>query len=219
MMQRIHGNLDALPPEKQVDHKNVTERFFGLAGAEISSYCGDKRCFLGNYHGYGNPQGIASGNLGNKTSYNENACGALSCCITLQPGEKRSIAFLLGEKSSSEAESLILAYANPNLDEYVQQELAEVKEDWSKKLKNLHVNTPSPEFNTMVNIWNAYNCFITFIWSRAASLIYCGLRNGYGYRDTVQDIQGIIHLDPEMAAEKIRFMLSAQVNNGGGFRW
>ena len=47
-------------------------------------------------------------------------------------------------------------------------------------------------------------------------LIYCGLRNGYGYRDTVQDIQGIIHLEPEMACEKIRFMLSAQVDNGGG---
>ena len=68
----------------------------------------------------------------------------------------------------------------------------------------------------MLNTWNAYNCFMTFIWSRAASFIYCGLRNGYGYRDTVQDIQGIIHLAPEMALEKIRFMLSAQVDNGGG---
>ena len=57
---------------------------------------------------------------------------------------------------------------------------------------------------------------MTFIWSRAASFTYCGLRNGYGYRDTVQDIQGVIHLAPEMAVEKIRFMLSAQVNNGGG---
>jgi replication factor C subunit 2/4 len=57
---------------------------------------------------------------------------------------------------------------------------------------------------------------MTFIWSRAASFIYCGLRNGYGYRDTVQDIQGVIHLDPEAAADKIRFMLSAQVDNGGG---
>jgi cellobiose phosphorylase len=68
----------------------------------------------------------------------------------------------------------------------------------------------------MVNTWNAYQCFMTFIWSRAASFTYCGLRNGYGYRDTVQDIQGVIHLNPEMALEKIRFMLSAQVNNGGG---
>ena len=68
----------------------------------------------------------------------------------------------------------------------------------------------------MINTWNAYNCFMTFLWSRAASFIYCGLRNGYGYRDTVQDIQGIIHLAPGMAAGKIRFMLSAQVDNGGG---
>ena len=68
----------------------------------------------------------------------------------------------------------------------------------------------------MINTWNAYNCFMTFIWSRAASFTYCGLRNGYGYRDTVQDIQGVIHLAPEMALEKIRFMLSAQVDNGGG---
>ena len=87
---------------------------------------------------------------------------------------------------------------------------------WHGKLSHFQVKTPSEEFNTMINTWNAYNCFMTFIWSRAASFIYCGLRNGYGYRDTVQDIQGIIHLAPEMAVEKIRFMLSAQVDNGGG---
>ena len=87
---------------------------------------------------------------------------------------------------------------------------------WHGNLSHFKVTTPSPEFNTMINTWNAYNCFMTFIWSRAASFIYCGLRNGYGYRDTVQDIQGIIHLAPEMAVEKIRFMLSAQVDNGGG---
>ena len=68
----------------------------------------------------------------------------------------------------------------------------------------------------MVNTWNAYQCFLTFTWSRAASFVYCGERNGYGYRDTVQDIQGVIHTDPEAALEKIRFMLSAQVDNGGG---
>ena len=98
----------------------------------------------------------------------------------------------------------------------INQELLELKNYWNEKLNHLKVNTPSPEFNTMINTWNAYNCFMTFIWSRAASFIYCGLRNGYGYRDTVQDIQGIIHLAPELAAEKIRFMLSAQVSNGGG---
>ena len=212
--QQIHGNLDAIPDDEKVDEKNVTERFFGLAGAMVSSYCGDKEHFLGNYNGYHNPIGVSSGDLGNITSYNENSCGALSCKITLNPNETKTIVFLLGMKESKEADSIIASYKTPKT--AMDQELKELKDDWYQKLDNLKVSTPSPEFNTMINTWNAYNCFMTFIWSRAASFIYCGLRNGYGYRDTVQDIQGIIHLAPEMAVEKIRFMLSAQVNNGGG---
>ena len=72
-------------------------------------------------------------------------------------------------------------------------EVAALKQFWHEKLNHFSVETPSEAFNNMINVWNAYQCFITFIWSRAASFIYCGLRNGYGYRDTVQDIQGIIH--------------------------
>ena len=212
--QQIHGNLDAIPDDEKVDEKNVTERFFGLAGATVSSYCGDKEHFLGKYNGYHNPIGVSSGDLGNITSYNENSCGALSSTITLEPNETKTIVFLLGMKDAKEADSIIASYKTPKT--AMDKELKELKEDWYQKLDNLKVSTPSPEFNTMINTWNAYNCFMTFIWSRAASFIYCGLRNGYGYRDTVQDIQGIIHLAPEMAVEKIRFMLSAQVNNGGG---
>lgn len=212
--QQIHGNLDAQPADELVDGKNVTERFFGLAGAEVASYCGDKEAFLGRYHDYADPQGVASGDLGNVLSYNENACGALSCVVKLAPGESRTVAFLLGMKPSEEAAALVADYADPA--PRCAAEVEALKQDWYGRLDHLQVHTPDDAFNTMINTWNAYNCFITFVWSRAASLIYCGLRNGYGYRDTVQDIQGIIHLEPAMAKEKIRFMLSAQVDNGGG---
>ena len=214
IMQKIHGNLDTLENGEQVDNKDVIERFFGLSGAPVASYCGDKEAFLGRYHSYGDPQGVLCGDLGNETSYNENSCGALSTVLTLHPGETKTVVFLLGMKHSAEAATVIASYADP--EQMIAAEMAALKANWSQKLDNLKVQTPSPEFNTMINTWNAYNCFMTFIWSRAASFIYCGLRNGYGYRDTVQDIQGIIHLAPEMAAEKIRFMLSAQVDNGGG---
>lgn len=214
IVQQIHGNLDALSEEEKIDGKNVTERFFGLAGAEVSSYCGDKTQFLGAYHGYGNPQGVRSGDLGNILSYNENSCGALSCTIPLEPEETRTVVFLLGERPSQEAAGILASYQDAGAS--VTQELDSLKAYWQGNLSRLKVTTPSPEFNTMVNTWNPYNCFMTFLWSRAASFIYCGLRNGYGYRDTVQDIQGIIHLAPEQAAEKIRFMLSAQTSNGGG---
>ena len=209
--QQIHGNLDALAQGEDVDDKTVTERFFGLAGAPVSSYCGDKTAFLGAYHGYGNPQGVAAGDLGNLESYNENSCGALSCKVKLAPGESKTILFATGMKPSAQAAAILAGYTDPAAQ--VQQEVDALKAEWYSRFSHLQVETPDPAFNTMLNTWN---CFITFIWSRAASLIYCGLRNGYGYRDTVQDIQGIIHLEPEMACEKIRFMLSAQVDNGGG---
>ncbi len=212
--QQIHGNLDALAQGEDVDDKTVTERFFGLTGAPVSSYCGDKTAFLGAYHGYGNPQGVAAGDLGNLESYNENSCGALSCKVKLAPGESKTILFATGMKPSAQAAAILAGYTDPAAQ--VQQEVDALKAEWYSRFSHLQVETPDPAFNTMLNTWNAYNCFITFIWSRAASLIYCGLRNGYGYRDTVQDIQGIIHLEPEMACEKIRFMLSAQVDNGGG---
>ncbi len=212
--QMIHGNLDCLKEGETVDEKNLIERFFGLAGEEVSSYCGDREKFLGRYHGYGNPVGVIRGDLGGELNYNENGCGALSARISLAPGETKHIAFILGMKGDKEAESILKQYQKP--EESCKKDLEELIAYWHGKLSHFQVKTPSPEFNSMINTWNAYNCFMTFIWSRAASFIYCGLRNGYGYRDTVQDIQGIIHLAPEMAVEKIRFMLSAQVDNGGG---
>ncbi|WP_161980753.1 GH36-type glycosyl hydrolase domain-containing protein [Streptococcus sp. S784/96/1] len=214
IVQQIHGNLDTLDDDEQVDEKNVTERFFGLAGNPVNSYCGDKKAFLGRYNGYDKPAGVASGNLGNSNNYNENACGALSSQLILAPNESKTLVFVLGEKSSQEAQAIIRSYEQPK--ETVAAEVQELRNEWNSRLQGLQVKTPSPVFDTMINTWNAYNCYMTFIWSRAASLIYCGLRNGYGYRDTVQDIQGVIHLAPEMAADKIRFMLSAQVDNGGG---
>ena len=210
--QQIHGNLDA--QESDVDEKNVIERFFGLAGAAVSSYCGDKAEFLGPYRGYGNPVGVERGDLGGALNYNGNSCGALSAAVALEPGEAVTFAFLLGEKPGSESSALLEDYRETA--GVCQRELEELSAYWHGKLSRFCVKTPCPAFDTMINTWNAYNSFITFTWSRAASFFYCGLRNGYGYRDTVQDIQGIIHLEPEAAAEKLRFMLSAQVHHGGG---
>lgn len=212
LRQQIHGNLDE--QEGDVDEKVVIERFFALTGAPVSSYCGDKERFLGAYRGYGNPIGVESGHLGDTLNYNGNCCGALSTVISLEPGETRTLAFLLGEENARESGDILDFYQDPQ--HVCQREVEELARYWHEKFSHFQVKTPCGEFDTMINTWNAYNSFITFTWSRAASLIYCGLRNGYGYRDTVQDIQGIIHLAPEEAADKIRFMLSAQVDHGGG---
>lgn len=215
ILQLIHGNLDAVSADgKEVDNKDVGYRLFGLAGQRVSGYCGNKESFLGRYHGYGDPQGVTTGKLDGSMNYNENACGALSAVLVLNPGETAHLAFIVGAKNREESRALMARYADPAA--VCPEELDALKAHWYTRLENFQIHTPSAEMNSMINTWNAYNCFMTFTWSRAASLVYCGLRNGYGYRDTVQDIQGVIHLAPEQAAEKIRFMLSAQVDNGGG---
>lgn len=207
--QTINENIHT-----EVDGNQNTCRFFGLAGGEITSYNGDKESFIGGYHSYGNPVAVENGQCDNTLNYNSNGCGAIHTKIELEPGESRVITFVLGMKSDKEADAILAGYKET--EKATDEELKELKDYWHGQLSHLQVKTPSESFNNMINTWNAYQCFMTFIWSRAASFTYCGLRNGYGYRDTVQDIQGIIHLNPEMALEKIRFMLSAQVDNGGG---
>ena len=210
ILQVINENVE----KAEINGSKANRRFFALAGSDVASYCGDKEEFLGRYHGYGDPVGVINGDLGNKLNYNSNSCGGLQTKFTLAPGESKDFAFIVGMKDNDAANAVIAGYADPAA--ACQKELDELIEYWHSKLNNFQVHTPSDSFNNMVNTWNAYQCFMTFIWSRAASFSYCGLRNGYGYRDTVQDIQGVIHLAPEMALEKIRFMLSAQVDNGGG---
>ncbi len=210
ILQVINENIK----DDSVDGNESKKRFFALAGASVDSYCGDREEFLGRYHNYSNPVGVLNGTCGNKLNYNSNSCGALATKLTLLPGETKEFAFILGMKNAEAADAIIANYAD--IKTKCQEELEELKAYWHGKLNHFQVKTPSESFNNMINTWNSYQCFMTFIWSRAASFSYCGLRNGYGYRDTVQDIQGIIHLAPEMALEKIRFMLSAQVDNGGG---
>jgi cellobiose phosphorylase len=195
-----------------VNQSRVETRFFALAGAKVTSYCGDRAAFLGKYRDYGNPVSVENGKLDGTLNYNLNPCGALHTAFDLEPGKSVEFTFLLGQKREAQVKKLVSRYEDMSLPE---KEIDKLQIYWHSRLANLKVNTPDENFNNMINTWNAYQCFITFVWSRAASLTYCGQRNGYGYRDTVQDIQGIIHLDPQMALEKIKFMVSGQVSHGG----
>ena len=198
---------------READGSNGSERFIGVAGAPVESYTSRREQFLGRHH-FDRPQALLDGRCDNSLNYNGNVCGSLQIGFDLRPGEEKSAAFLVGQKTESQARALLDSYKNPA--GRVAKELQELKDHWHGELEALRVKTPDERFDAMVNTWNAYQCFITFTWSRAASLMYCGERNGYGYRDTVQDIQGILHLDPALAKKQLTFMLSAQVHHGGG---
>ncbi|WP_411676157.1 GH36-type glycosyl hydrolase domain-containing protein [Caproicibacter sp.] len=198
---------------RNADGSNGEERFFGLSGAPVSSWCGDREEFIGPYRSYENPIAVERGDCGNVPNYGGNSAGVLQADLDLEPGEERQLCFVLGVHPDAEAEKILSEYEDPHC---IETQWEELKDFWEEKLCRFSVHTPDENFNHMVNTWNAYQCFITFIWSRAASFTYCGLRNGLGFRDTVQDIQGILHLVPEMALERIRFMFSGQTFFGAG---
>lgn len=166
--QMIHANLDRIEDGKEIDNKDVVNRFIGLAGATVDSWCGDRGEFLGEYHRYGNPVGVESGKLNNHGNYNENSCGAITTVLELAPGETKTIAFLVGMIDNETAGKIVASYTDTKA--VCDKELEELIAYWHGKLSHFQINTPSDEFNTMINTWNAYNCFMTFIWSRAASL-------------------------------------------------
>lgn len=188
-------------------------RFFALIGANAEGYDGDRDIFMGYNHGYHNPQSIINGKCQNSLSYGANSVGVMQINMTLAPGEKKEFAILLGPGGEEMAQSLQQKYIDVNK---LWVLLDDLKIFWHNRLKGLEVKTPDKNFNRFVNIWNAYQCFITYTWSRSASLEYRGLRNGLGYRDTVQDIQGIMHLEHQTARNRLEFMLSGQGSSGGG---
>ena len=151
--QMIHANLDRMEDGKEIDNKDVVNRFIGLAGAAVDSWCGDKEEFLGRYHRYSNPVGVKSGKLNNHGNYNENSCGALTTVIELKPGETKTIAFLVGMTGNEEAGKIVETYADTK--NVCDRELEELISYWHGKLAHFQIKTPSDEFNTMINTWNA----------------------------------------------------------------
>ena len=97
----------------------------------------------------------------------------------------------------------------------VHHALDELKQYWHSRLGRFTVETPDADFNSMINVWNAYNCLITYAWSRAASLVYSGERDGLGYRDTVQDMLGVLPAIAEEARGRLELMLTGQNSTGG----
>jgi cellobiose phosphorylase len=97
----------------------------------------------------------------------------------------------------------------------VENEFQKLKKYWHTRIEGMSVNSEDKEFDSMMNMWSPFNCLITYAWSRAASLVYAGERDGLGYRDTVQDLLGTLHLIPSEARERLELMITGQVSTGG----
>ncbi len=210
-----HGTNIFLPPQPDNFEEGGQARhtFLGVAGAEVTGFDTDRKKFLGTYGSYAKPYVVETGECLNSMASGDNGCGVLQFDIEIKPGEEKEFVVAMGIGSADEAgQKIIQEIRNPN---FVSNEFNKLKEFWHNRLKGMHVETPDPEFNSMINMWSPYNCLITYAWSRAASLVYAGERDGLGYRDTVQDILGVLHTIPQEARTRLELMLSGQVASGG----
>jgi cellobiose phosphorylase len=92
--------------------------------------------------------------------------------------------------------------------------LLQIKQQWNDYLMHCQVQTPDPDMNTMLNTWHTYQCKTTFDWSRFISYYERGIVRGWGFRDSMQDVLGVMHAQPDKAKERIKTLLRIQASDG-----
>ena len=210
-----HGTNVYMPerPDHFEDDGQARHTFLAMTGADIKGFDTDREVFLGPYRTYANPIVVEEGRCRNSKSVGDNACGTLQVDVELEPGESKELVILMGiGKAGIEGKNAVQELGTP---EKVKEEFTKLKDYWHSRLRGMTAETPDKEFNSMLNMWNPYNCLITYAWSRAASLVYTGERDGLGYRDTVQDMLGVLHTIPDEVKERLELMITGQASTGG----
>jgi N,N'-diacetylchitobiose phosphorylase len=206
---------DNLTPDSETFfiHDIARHAWMALVGAPLEGYDSSREAFLGPYRGYHNPLVVEQGHSTDSDAYGDNACGSLHTSLTLPPGESRTVLVMLGIGDARSVGQRTVAEFG-SLDR-AQVELDKLQDHWHARLGSLMVETPDPELNHTLNVWGLYNCLVTFAWSRAASLVYNGERDGLGFRDSVQDVLGVVAAIPEGARARLELLLTGQLSNGG----
>jgi cellobiose phosphorylase len=198
--------------------------------APIAGFDTSRDEFLGAYRSAANPEVVEKGQCTNSmaSGWSPIACQQLN--IELAPGESKDFVFVLGyvenpqdEKWEDAAMQVInKKRAHEMLARYatvadVQKALTNLKEYWAELLSKYQVNSKDEKVNRMVNVWNQYQCMVTFNMSRSASYYESGIGRGMGFRDSCQDLLGFVHLIPDRARERIIDIASTQFEDGSAY--
>jgi cellobiose phosphorylase len=210
----------------KTEYKERRDHFaFYSVNAPINGFDTDRDSFIGLYNGFGNPQVVIDGQ--SKNSVADGWAPVASHCIeiTLEAGETKDFVFMLGyvengadkwtadgKMNKTKAYEMIKKYDTV---EKVDAALEELKKSWEELLSKYNVQTSDDKVNRMVNIWNQYQCMITFNMSRSASYFESGIGRGMGFRDSNQDLLGFVHQVPERARERILDLAATQFEDGG----
>ncbi len=200
-------------PDNFTNKDQARHTFFALAGIEPSGFDGDLTGFLGAYGSYARPAAVIEGACNGTTASGDMPAAAFQVDLDLAPGQSRCFSVVFGVGKAGEAGKA--AAEKMSTAEKTDAALAEVKAFWHGRLDTLSAKTPDHEFDSMVNTWAPFNNLMTFYWSRTASLVYAGERDGLGFRDTLQDFVGSAALVTEETRERLELMLTGQYSHGG----
>ena len=198
------------------------------ANRPVDSFDTSRDSFMGVYGSPRNPKAVVNGRCGNSIAHGWQPVGAHHFHLTLKPGESVRIILGLGYVEVPVEEKFIApsvinkknAHALMNkyyTDEQFDAGLAQLKKFWDNLLAGFEVRTENEKVNRMVNIWNAYQCMVTFNMSRSASYYESGIGRGMGFRDSCQDLLGFVHMIPERARERILDIAATQKEDGGAY--
>lgn len=199
---------------------------FYSVNADICGFDTDREAFIGLYNGFENPQAVMNGKSCNSVADGWSPIASHCIDCVLEPGKTKELVFVLGyaenafdekfnadgDMNKSKAYEMIEAM---NSTQKADKALGELKEYWDVLLSQYNVKTPDDRVDRMVNIWNQYQCMVTFNMSRSASYFESGIGRGMGFRDSNQDILGFVHQIPERARERILDLAATQLENGG----
>jgi cellobiose phosphorylase len=186
----------------------------------------DRETFFGLYNGFEDPQVVTDGNPTNTVAHGWSPIASHCIEVELLPGESKDFVFVLGYVENAqdekwESKGIInktkakATIAKFDTAEKVDQAFADLKKYWDNLLSVYQVKSGEEKLDRMVNIWNQYQCMITFCFSRSASFFESGIGRGMGFRDSNQDLIGFVHQIPERARERIIDIASTQFQDGG----
>jgi cellobiose phosphorylase len=213
------------------EYRERRDHFAYFACSEkLAGFDTDRQEFLGPYRGWDEPLAVEEGKSRNSEALGWQPIGSHHVKVSLKPGEQKQVIFILGyteypkndKFDPPDSQVINKKRVKPVLAKYLKPENADkafdaLREYWTALLGKIQVTTPDEHTNRMVNIWNAYQCMITFNMSRSASYFESGIGRGMGFRDSTQDLLGFVHMVPERARERILDISATQLKNGGAF--
>ena len=199
--------------------------FYGV-NAKIDGFDTDRETFLGLYNGFDAPQAVAAGKSANSVAHGWSPIASHGIGVALGPGESKTFVFTLGyvelpeeEKwqrkgvvNKKPAKAILKAFDSA---EKVDKAFVELKAYWDGLLGVFSCATGNAKLDRMVNIWNQYQCMVTFNMSRSASFFESGIGRGMGFRDSNQDLVGFVHQIPARARQRILDIAATQFPDGG----